>query len=60
MRQWVMGAEASDRAATADEIGAMRQLIRDGMQAGAIGFSTNQNPNHIDFRGKPVPECGRV
>jgi len=55
VRQWVMGAEASDRAATADEIGAMRQLIRDGIEAGAIGFSTNQNPNHIDFRGKPVP-----
>jgi len=55
VRQWVMGAEASDRAATADEIGAMRQLIREGMEAGCIGFSTNQNPNHIDFRGKPVP-----
>lgn len=55
VRRWAMGADASERAATPDEIGTMRQLIREGMQAGAVGFSTNQNPNHIDFRGRPVP-----
>src|ERR1700730_18094130 len=57
VRRWAMGADASERAATPDEIGVMRQIIRDGMAAGAIGFSTNQNPNHIDYAGKHVPSA---
>lgn len=57
VRRWVMGAEASEREATQAEIEAMRQLVRDGIAAGAIGFSTNQNPNHIDYQGKHVPSA---
>ena len=55
VRRWVMGDEASERDATPDEITAMRQIIREGIEAGALGFSTNQNNRHIDYRGKPVP-----
>jgi len=55
VRHWVMGDESSEREATPDEITAMRQIIREGIEGGALGFSTNQNPNHIDYRGKPVP-----
>ena len=55
VRQWAMGDEASDREATPEEINAMRSVVRDGMMAGALGFSTNQNPNHITYEGKPVP-----
>lgn len=38
VRLAAMGME--DRRATADEIAAMQQLIRDGMREGAVGFST--------------------
>lgn len=55
VRCFVMGDAASERAATADEIAAMQQLVRDGMAAGAFGFSTNQNPNHYNDDGRPVP-----
>ncbi|MSQ28002.1 MAG: hypothetical protein EXR51_07690 [Dehalococcoidia bacterium] len=55
VRRWAMGPAASERDATPDEIAAMRQVVREGMVAGAIGFSTNQNPNHLDFQGRPVP-----
>ncbi|MEK7213992.1 MAG: amidohydrolase family protein [Chloroflexota bacterium] len=55
VRRWAMGPAASERDATPDEIAAMRQVVREGMAAGAIGFSTNQNPNHLDFQGRPVP-----
>lgn len=55
LRQYVMGEESVERVATADEIGAMQSLLRDGMRAGALGFSTNQNPRHIRDDGKPLP-----
>ncbi len=55
VRQWAMGNEASDRDATPEEVQAMRHVVREGMQAGALGFTTNQNPNHITYEGKPVP-----
>lgn len=55
VRRWVMGTEASERDATPDEITAMRQIIREGIAAGALGFSTNQNARHIDYQGRPVP-----
>ncbi len=55
VRQYVLGDEASERDATADEIAAMQAIVRDGMRAGALGFTTNQNPNHINDEGRPVP-----
>ena len=32
----------------------MADALRDGLKAGAIGFSTSRNPNHIRPRGEPV------
>jgi N-acyl-D-amino-acid deacylase len=55
VRYYVMGDEASERQATADEMTAMQHLVRDGMAAGAFGLSTNQNPNHYNADGRPVP-----
>ncbi|HWP58368.1 MAG TPA: amidohydrolase family protein [Candidatus Acidoferrales bacterium] len=55
VRQYVMGEEACARAATPDEIRRMQDLVREGMRAGAIGFSTNQNPVHMRDDGKPIP-----
>jgi N-acyl-D-aspartate/D-glutamate deacylase len=42
IRRYVMGEAASERAeATQDELAAMQTLIREGMHAGALGFSTS-------------------
>ncbi|HEY7219363.1 MAG TPA: amidohydrolase family protein [Candidatus Binatia bacterium] len=54
VRHYVMGEEAVERQATQDEVGRMKQLVRQGMEAGAVGFSTNQNPRHIREDKKPV------
>ncbi len=55
VRQFVMGEESSERAATADEIAQMKSLVREGIKAGAIGFSTNQNRRHMREDGRPIP-----
>lgn len=54
VRHYVMGEDAVERQATQDEIAKMKQLVRQGMEAGAVGFSTNQNPRHIREDKKPV------
>lgn len=55
VRRWVMGAEASERAATDDEIRAMQALVDKAMRDGALGLSTSQLDVHADHEGKPVP-----
>jgi N-acyl-D-aspartate/D-glutamate deacylase len=55
VRRWVMGAEASERAATPDEITQMAALVDQGMKDGAVGFSTSQLDVHADHEGKPIP-----
>jgi N-acyl-D-amino-acid deacylase len=55
LRQYVMGDAASERAATADEIARMKNVLRESVSAGAIGFSTNQNPVHMRSDGSPIP-----
>ena len=55
VRQYVMGDGASERDATADEIEGMREIVRQGMRAGALGFTTDKNPNHINDEGRPIP-----
>lgn len=55
VRQFVMGEESSERAATPAEIAQMKSLVREGMKAGAIGFSTNQNRRHMREDGRPIP-----
>src|SRR5258705_3835051 len=54
VRHYVMGEEAVERQATAEEIAEMKDLVRQGMEAGAVGFSSNQNPRHIREDKKPV------
>jgi len=54
IRHRVMGEEAVERTATEDEIGQMCQLLRQAMEGGAMGFSTNRNPRHLREDGKPV------
>jgi N-acyl-D-aspartate/D-glutamate deacylase len=55
IRLWVMGEDASERAATPAEIAAMAELVREAMAAGAIGFSSSQAATHHGEGGKPVP-----
>ena len=54
VRHWVIGEEAVERQATPAEIAKMKQLVREGMDTGAVGFSANQNPRHIREDKKPV------
>jgi N-acyl-D-amino-acid deacylase len=54
VRHYVMGEDAVERQATPEEINLMKRLVRQGMEAGAVGFSTNQNPRHIREDKKPV------
>ena len=51
----VMGLDSVERAARDDEIAAMKRLVAEGLEAGAIGFSTSIVKAHHGFDGKPVP-----
>ena len=55
LRMYVMGEASTERAATADEIAAMKRLMREAMDAGAIGFGTSKSITHNGYAGKPVP-----
>jgi len=55
LRLYVMGAEATERTATPDEIERMRALVGEAMDAGAIGFATSKAPAHAGAGGRPVP-----
>jgi N-acyl-D-aspartate/D-glutamate deacylase len=55
VRQYVMGDESVERRATPAEVQRMQQLVRECMEAGAFGFSTNRNERHMREDGKPVP-----
>ncbi len=55
LRLYVMGEDATEREATAHEVEAMQGLVREAMQAGAIGFATSQAATHHGAGGKPVP-----
>ncbi len=55
VRLYVMGEEATEREATAEEIAQMRAIVSDALKAGALGFSTSKAPTHVGYKGKPVP-----
>jgi N-acyl-D-amino-acid deacylase len=56
MRTAVMGEGASERAEpTAAELAEMRRLLREAMDAGAIGFASSFSPNHSGYGGRPMP-----
>ena len=55
LRFYVMGEEATERVATPDELRRMRALVREAIDAGAIGFATSKAISHIGAGGKPVP-----
>ena len=54
LRHYVMDEAAQERTATTEEIMQMQALLREGMQAGALGFSTTLATQHIGYRGRPL------
>jgi N-acyl-D-aspartate/D-glutamate deacylase len=55
VRRWVMGADATRRQASEDEVEQMRVLVREAMAAGAAGFSSSHVPTQVDGNDDPVP-----
>ena len=55
IRTWVMGADASARAATDDEIARMADLVREAIAAGAVGLGSSTNEPHNGEGGVPMP-----
>ncbi len=56
LRVYVMGDRAvADEPATDDDIAAMRGLLREALEAGAIGFSTGRSDNHRSAVGDWTP-----
>ena len=56
LRVYVMGQRAAhDEVATPDDIAAMRRLLREALEAGAIGFSTGRSDNHRSAVGDWTP-----
>jgi N-acyl-D-amino-acid deacylase len=53
-RSYVMGEAAQERPATADETKAIAALLRQGMEAGALGFTTTVATQHVGYRGRPL------
>ena len=56
LRAYVMGPEASIRGeATPEQLAEMGALVRQAVEAGAIGLSTSRTKLHLGADGKPVP-----
>jgi N-acyl-D-amino-acid deacylase len=55
VRTYVLGADATRRAATPAEIAEMRRLVLEAVRAGAIGFATSTLEQHNGENGIPMP-----
>ncbi|WP_131744900.1 amidohydrolase family protein [Frankia sp. Cppng1_Ct_nod] len=55
IRRVAMGPAATERPATEDELETMKQLLRAGIAAGGLGFSSTWSHSHSDADGRPVP-----
>ena len=56
IRSAVMGAAASKRKAPSErQLGEMRRLVAEALEAGAIGFASSFSPNHSGWGGRPMP-----
>lgn len=55
LRRAVLGEEANQRAASADEREAIVGLLDESLAAGALGLSTSRSPTHLDGDNQPVP-----
>jgi N-acyl-D-aspartate/D-glutamate deacylase len=56
VRLFVMGEDGYEREEpTAEELAAMRDVVAEALDAGAIGFATSASPTHNGDGGRPVP-----
>jgi len=56
VRAYVMGERgAANEAPTTEDLQRMAEIVRAGIAAGAVGFSTNRLPLHMASDGRPVP-----
>jgi N-acyl-D-aspartate/D-glutamate deacylase len=56
VRFYVMGERgAANEDATADDLAAMAAVVRDAIEAGAVGFTTSRTVGHRAKSGRPVP-----
>ncbi|MBI3216851.1 MAG: amidohydrolase family protein [Mycobacterium sp.] len=56
VRGYAMGARgANNEEATADDIAAMARIVQEGIEAGALGFSTSRTEAHRAVDGQAVP-----
>lgn len=54
LRTYVMGERAFADEATEDDIKAMQHVVKEAVNAGAVGFSTSRTFNHITADERPV------
>jgi N-acyl-D-aspartate/D-glutamate deacylase len=55
VRLFAMGEASQERAATEGELDVMRRVVREALEAGALGLSVSRNMSHLDVRGKLIP-----
>ncbi len=55
VRHYVMGDDCQKPGATDEQVKAMQDVVRDGMQAGALGLSVSREKGHFDPQGVPIP-----
>lgn len=56
LRVYAMGERAiASEPATEDDVAAMRALLREALEAGAVGFSTGRSDNHRSVHGEWTP-----
>ncbi len=56
VRAYVMGQRGADNEpATPEDIEAMARIVKEGVAAGALGFSTSRTIAHTAINGEPVP-----
>ncbi|MGO9605138.1 MAG: N-acyl-D-amino-acid deacylase family protein [Candidatus Binataceae bacterium] len=54
LRTYVMGERAFDEQANTEDLQMMREELRAGIRAGAVGFTTSRTSNHQTPDGRPV------
>ena len=55
LRLYALGSESTERAARPEEIRRMKGIMREGLEAGALGYATSKSPTHVGYEGRPVP-----
>lgn len=55
VRRHVMGEAAYSAQATAEQIDGMKEIIRTGIRAGALGLSSERNRRHMDLENRVLP-----